>query len=383
MLLPALLVLPVPGTAHAAGTYRFDDGTPETELLVDASDGKDTAWIWFTLPYGEPHGSTGATLWVYGRAIHCGVAGTQRLVTHRGVVATFDPCTTFPTTGYGWHAFTVPIELIDRGTAWFSIEDDGALPGSDAAYAVDTSVWSSGIREHDLTGTRQLDAALMWYLDLTGSVPHMAGGWYVQDYGTVAPGGSSGEQGIGVMNDGLQPLTPSYSVSSPEFVVTTDHCSGNTFATGTGCAIWLEFRPTSPGTKIATVTFTAPGAAPWSATIFGGGAVPAPVATMATPDDTVLVPPDGVVTGSVTGVARVVQVFAKFNGYSIAAELSCDDAQTFCTWTARPFQESPNDSEWVPGGVYTVRAYGVDGQGNVGASTAPITVVVPPYSYQY
>jgi hypothetical protein len=375
--LPALaLALAVPGVARAGGTSRYDDGTRETAVRNDWTDGIDSVWDHFQLPAGTARGSTGATLWVYAEAVGCAIPGNaQRLQVNGYPIATFDPCTTFPETDYGWHGFDVPIEYV-TDSDWVTVYDsDGRdeRPGASADYAVDTSSFGhSTITQHDLTGWHDITGELMWYLELTGSVPVIRLSAGTLDLGLHGVGTTTTSATVTVTSDGVVDLSPNLTVTGDaDFAVSADTCTGQTLPQGSSCTFRVTFTPTAAGSHWGSVVIS-PGT-DRTVALHGEAPAPPPETTVTTADGAVLLPGDRV-SGTVTSVSSLDHEWVTYRGLDpgttttgIRATTSCDAQRTACDWSV--------DDLRTPG-RYAVTAYGTDSQGNVEAAGPPITVTV-------
>lgn len=94
-------------------------------------------------------------------------------------------------------------------------------------------------------------------------------------------GTTSATQTVTVSNTGNAPLTISSSVlggaNAADYLKTADGCSGVTVAAGSGCSVSVAFRPTSTGTRAATLAFTDNSAgSPHNVSISGNGTTPPP-----------------------------------------------------------------------------------------------------------
>jgi hypothetical protein len=131
-----------------------------------------------------------------------------------------------------------PIQLDAAGLPDAPALVDTALPWDAAVLPLDTSA----------TETSNIDAAG------TGDVvinPALG------DLGAVLVGATGPSMAFRLTNDGSQSTgTLTASVSSPEFVITSDTCSGILLAPGMSCTVAVALRPTSVGAKSATLTIT-------------------------------------------------------------------------------------------------------------------------------
>lgn len=394
-MLPALtLALLVPAPAYAAGTVRHDDGTREAAVHKDWTDGFDTVSARFALPNGTVAGSTGAKLWVYAQAVECDFplsrSGQWILVSPGYMVAEYDPCATWPSTAYGWHAFDVPLDLLRDGTNSFSVHGGtaGGIPpdllggtdprnGHSAYYGIDTSRdVDSTVVQKDATGTHTIAGELMWYLEFTGSVPSMRIPVSSVEFAMRAVGTTSPATTVTVHSNGLENLFPTVTLGGlapGDFAVTADTCSGATVSPGTSCTFGVTFTPQASGSRYASVEVSAPGVAPKSIALHGEAPTGPPVSGFTTPDGAVLLQTDAV-AGVVTGASSIAHEQVAFvpdlpqePAVSVRAVLSCDAPRTTCTWSVAALL--------LPG-RYTVTADGADLQGNTESPGTSITVTI-------
>lgn len=144
---------------------RDDDGSRESYADIDYSD--DTARKRLVLPSGATTGRTSATLYAYGQAVNCGSGGIRWEMEANGYVAsTFDTCSKWPSTNFGWASFNVPLSYLNSGaTNTFYLDhisgdwnDNAVLVGIDT----NTSPYNSDIVENSAS----MGGELMWYLQL-------------------------------------------------------------------------------------------------------------------------------------------------------------------------------------------------------------------------
>ena len=80
------------------------------------------------------------------------------------------------------------------------------------------------------------------------------------DFGTVAVPHSSSEQSVSLSNTGGQPLTISSvgltGADAGDFKIDADTCTGQSIASGLGCAVTLTFSPQASGARTAQLAFT-------------------------------------------------------------------------------------------------------------------------------
>jgi hypothetical protein len=382
-LLAALpLALAVPGTARAAGVYRRDDGTMETSLRMDSSDGKDSAYKSIVIPDHHVTGATGATLRVYAKAAQCGATGaSQRVWINSHVLADFNPCTVWPSATFGWGSFTVPIAWLREASEYFGYNDIGfsdlgTSTDRNAYYAVDSDTPGGyDIVQQDSTGVHQVPGQLLVYLELTGSVPAMS--FTPPGYG-VRPIGSTTEQTVTVRSIGLEPLDVTGvaigGTAPADWAVTGDTCTGATLPPDATCAVRVAFTPSAKGPRPATLTVSARSGASRGAALTGEGRSDPPVSAFTTAGGAVLLPGDplrGTVTDDLGVTAEYVTLVPVVPGEATVttpATLSCDAAATACAWSTTPFLTVP--------GQYVVTAHGVDVQGVAESPGPSVTVVI-------
>jgi hypothetical protein len=380
--LPALaLTIVAPGTAHAAGTYRHDDGTREAAVRVDSSDGVDEVESHFSLPAHSVYGASGAKAWVYATADACATPtwAAARILANNRVVEDFDPCAYFPVGSYGWHAFPFnPYYLTDGGSSTiYLIDMGGASASHNASYGVDTSTSGHSLAvQRDAGGTMTVTGELMVYLELTGSVASIGVTPASIDYGLQPPGTPSAPRTVTVTSRGLQPLTVSsisvVGAQAGDFAVSGSTCSGS-MAPGSTCTFDVTFTPSATGPRSATVWVSGNTSTSQTVAVSGEGRSDPPASVIATPDGAVLGPLDAV-TGSVTddlGVDREYVTFTALTPLATAtttlATTTCNPARTSCTWTASSLRTP---------GTYRVTAYGVDVQGIAETPGPGITVTI-------
>jgi hypothetical protein len=376
--LPALaLTIVAPGTAHAAGTYRDDDGTREAAVRLDYPDGDDVVDKYVTLPQYSVPGATGALLWVYAAADTCTQDWQTVLVfVPNRLVAEFNPCTYFPQGSYGWHAFPIRTsDLTDGGTTRIRFTDLDST-GPTASFGVDTSTSGhSTVVQRDASGTQTITGELMVYVELTGSVPSMAVSPASISYG-YQPVGTPATRTVTVTSNGTETLhvtgVAASGAAAGDFAVTANGCTGSPLAPGSTCTFDVTFTPSAKGNRTATVTVSG-NATARTVAVSGVGLSDPPVSVFTTPDGAILGPLDGV-SGTVTddvGVDREYVTFTPLTPIStevtLLATTTCDAARTSCTWTASSLRAP---------GTYLVTAYGIDVSGIVETPGPHITVLI-------
>jgi hypothetical protein len=373
-LVAAAVVLAVgaPTAAYAAtNTWADDDGTAESSVHVDASD--DWAVKEYTVHDGMITSATSATLEIYGRAAGCGTSGaTQQLSTYNArLIATFDPCTRFPTTGFGWASFPVPIGYLNEARLSFGVRDVAA--GPTAHYAIDTDGSGGGSFVVDGGMYGWIDGELMWRLVTDGNTPALATP-ATTDFGMPAPGSSSTRTvtvtSSGTATANVTGVTLS-GAQAADYAVTSDGCTGQSLAPGATCAIAVTLTPSAIGTRAATLTVT--GTSTRTVALTGQGRSAPPVSTITT-GGPVLVRTDPL-TGTVTDDLAMGSEFVTFTPtvpgaaeVTVLAGTTCNAARTACTWSVPVLFTQP--------GRYTVTAHGVDSQGIAESPGPTVTVVL-------
>ena len=387
-----LVMLATPA-AKADTTYRHDDGTREAAVLVDATDGEDQARTGFLLDHGAARGSTGMTLWIYGKAYGCDVPGNGHQVWLMGsyLIGSYDPCAVFPTTAYGWHGLAIspsriagfnPISIVieDADSAPLLARTPGVPAGHDASYGVDTSRdRNSTIVQRDAAGTHDIAGELMVYLVTHGAVPSMwlspGGLWF----SARDPGDPVQTLTVTVGNNGLADLRPTVSLAGAApsgYTVVNDTCTGRAVRPNATCTFGVSFSTSAGGIYRADVVVSAPSVETESIEAIGMVYGTAPPVSAFTTADGATVPPGGAVTGTVSGNGPIDYEMVTFTPENTAVPTvsarvarSCDAIETSCTWTASTLLLYP--------GRYTVTAYGAVRDGHVESpGPAPISVLV-------
>lgn len=354
------LAVLTPGTAHAAGIYRNDDGTMEEAEHLDESTGSLYTWIY--TPPRHVHGASGAKLWIYAKASECDVAGLGQRLTLHGHELDYDPCDIWPADVFAWRSLTLPVSwLWDAANNFMTFHDldprgtlDAYVPppdtGRNAYYGVDTDVASG-------TG-------LMVYLELTGTTAkYFAYPEPVRFPGTYDVGATAPDRTVTVKNVGLVATTVSSikveGAAAGDFAIVSNTC-GRLPADSTTCTFTVRFTAGAPGSRFAAAVIRGTDAPPLAVPLHGEVTAPPPVTTITTADGTLLREGD-TVSGVVTGTSSLVSETLSFDPLvpglatvSVFPELACDAAGTACTWQAAAPLLVP--------GRYTVRAYGTDHQ---------------------
>ena len=380
--LPAVamsLVLSVPGVAHAAGTYRDDDGTRETAVLLDSFYDRATKRL--HLPSGHLAGATGATLWLYARAEACAEPGWDDdiRVNEGYLVASYDPCALWSESSYGWHGFPIPMARLKDGQVnEFRIySSNGTRTGHNAYYGVDTTSDNgrSDVHEEDPSFSGDIDGELMVYLELTGSPPVASPSSVV--FGLRDVGTASVPETVSVTRYGTESLDVSNvtiaGAHAGDFAISADTCTSTSSPPGTACTFQVTFTPQAKGSRLATVTL-ATNVGDHPVPLHGEGRSDPPVTTFTTPDGAVLTRLESV-TGTVTDDTGLSYVDVTFTPAAPAlarvttrARSSCDPARTACDWSIELLYLAP--------GLYTVTSRGTDTQGMAESPGPSISVVV-------
>ena len=375
-LLAAVLLVPaLAGTAHA-GTHvvRTDDGTREDSIHVDTT--YDVAYKYLWLEPETLAGTTAATLWAYARADGCdGVpAQTQEPFLNGYRLAAFDPCEKWPAGTYGWASFTVPVNRLVADRNWLSFFDtrlDNTTSHS-SHHGIDTSVRGSSTTDSTPTGVVAKPGELMWYLELSGTAPAIAGSPDPLDFG-ITPAGTTRTvtvTGVGFAEARVTSVGVS-GTHAAEFATSADTCTGARLAPGQSCTIAVTFTPATFTRRSATLTVSGPSVRTTVALTGEGRSAP-PVSTI-TPRD-VTVPRTEPLTGTVTDDLGVMREWVWFvsavpaQSFGLLARLSCNTGATACTWAV--------DVRLVTPGRYTVTAHGTDVQGVVESPGATAEVLI-------
>ena len=171
------------------------------------------------------------------------------------------------------------------GSTEFAITTDGckgmtlAAPGS-CSISVTFSPTSGGGKSGTLTVSATTGGTASSSLSGTGLTPAaltISPAIFTFPMGTVAGGPPSAAQSFTVSNTGgVASGTVSAAIAgtdATEFSVASSNCT--TLAAGGTCTIGVTFKPTTAGMKSGTVTVTASGASPASATLGGTALAPA------------------------------------------------------------------------------------------------------------
>ena len=388
VLLPALsLAVVVPGTAHAATrTYAVHDGTAEAGFRFDPEDGWDWLSVGFNYPEGTVASASSATLRIYAQAEGCGsgTTGTQAVYTNSNALVTeFDPCAVFPTTGFGWASFSIPVSVFPSGSPSWAVKLHPVdRPGErHTLFAFDTDTEAGGTYAYwsDPTTETYVDqpGEAMWELDLEGNTPALAVSPKSLAYGLVDPGTTSAARRVTVTSTGTADVASitSVTITGPQagdFAAASDTCTGNPLAYGASCTVDVTFTPGAIGDRTATLTVTMAAGSKTVALSGAGRSLP-PVSAFTTADGVTVWPGDPV-TGTVTDDIGMGYEFVTFQpdlpalaAVGVRATLTCAPAMS-CTWSVPTPLLAP--------GRYTVTATGTDVQGIVESPGPHIAVHV-------
>ncbi len=375
-------VLVLPGTAHAdTVTYADHDGTAEAAVHVD-DHVNDRASKFFRVLGGTIATATSATLRVYGRADGCTGSGpTQRISADNTPIADFDPCQVFPTSGFGWATFPLPLSTLDPdwGSHTFRVEHVAVAPLRSAYYAIDIDAPYSGTtaEQWDYGTETRYSGDLMWEFSVDGNAPALATPqWWSGSFGLVTPG-TSVTRTVTVTSSGTAPAPAISTVAiagATDFTVTAETCTGEVLPYGSTCTVTVTFTPVALGTRNATLTVSGGTASVTVALTGSGRSFVPPATTITTADGSTLLPGDAI-TGTVTDDVGMGFAYVTFTPEVttvgtvwVQATSSCDTAGTSCTWSVPVTLRAP--------GRYTVTAYGVDVQGNLETAGPGIDVVI-------
>ncbi len=163
----------------------------------------------------------------------------------------------------------------------FAIDTDGCQgltlqPNWSCNVTVRFAPTSTGAKSATLTESASPGGSASASLAGSGYVPpHLTISPTTHDFGTVQAGTASAEQSFTITNTGAG---ASWTLSSTlsgtaagEFTIVagSDTCSGTTLASGASCTVGVELKPTSEGSKSATLTVADAGAGTTSATLSG------------------------------------------------------------------------------------------------------------------
>lgn len=362
VVLTAAATVTVVGAGPASAgtlTVRNDDGSREAGIRIDEYD--DHATKRLEVRAETLAAASSATLWMYGTAENCAAPDTGlRVLVNNTLVATVDPCATWPTGEYGWASLPLPMSAVSSTGIWLEPRWSYPAPkGRGATFGVDTSTTGDTMFSREAGVVR---GRLMWHLEFHGSSPALVAPT-TTSYGLV-PVGTPSARAVPVTNLGTaQAQVSSLAMSgtaAAEYAVTSDGCTGVWLEPGDTCEVGVTFTPAAKGTRPATLVVSGIGGSA-SAALTGEGRSDPPVSAFTTPGGATILRTEAV-TGTVTddlGVtAELVTVVPDVGTYDSAmtsAPLTCDAARTACTWSLSVRLLHP--------GWHTVTAYGRDVQG--------------------
>jgi hypothetical protein len=376
-------VVALPGVA-SAGTYvvRYDDGTRESSYQL-APPGNQ-AYKYLPVSRSTIGAATSATVWVYATATGCDAAPelSQQLVVSTHRMAPYDPCVVFPSDGYGWASFDVPLAWLwpDNPGNYVALTVPYPYPGTPArvaSYGIDTgSRGHTSLGGGDSSGVARSDVELMVYLSFDGTGPALGAPPKV-DYGLVRAG-TAATRTVTVTSVGFTAAAvTTVAVSGADagaYAVTRDACTGVTLAPDESCEVDVTFAPAGLGARTATLTVTGSAGDSVVTSLRGTGASAPPVSAFTTADGAVLLPA-GALRGTATDDLGVASEYLTFvpaaplvARVTVRADLTCTAGGTACTWSYPAL--------WVTPGLYTVSAHATDVQGVQESPDPRITVVV-------
>lgn len=109
---------------------------------------------------------------------------------------------------------------------------------------------------------------------LTFKVPEVSSSPSSLAFGSVDMGRESDPQTVTLSNTSTSPMkVGSVAATSPDYVVTSDGCTGKTLAAGdAGCPVSVSFKPSATGVRTAALRFTTDGwESPYDVTLTGTG----------------------------------------------------------------------------------------------------------------
>lgn len=176
LLASAAMLAPTPASAWV---YRSDDGTMEGSLDFDFND--DYAAKRFYLLPGDEDNVKTATLWVYAKGQNCTATGGLQTLSNNGTsFLTYDPCTLWSSSSYGWHSFDVPPALLVDDENQFRILDNAVTWADQGAFfGMDTH--GSGGYSAAYANYVTSPGELMWFLVTT----HYRGGRPARGVATI------------------------------------------------------------------------------------------------------------------------------------------------------------------------------------------------------
>lgn len=374
--------------AHAAGVYRYDDGTREQSVYVRHNGAGQGVQVRknIPLPPQSVTGSTGAVLWVYAQADGCGATGaTQRLVVNFStVVEQFNPCDHWPSTSYDWHAFTVPLSALNENVYgnYFEITKiDTSVTDRNAYYGIDMDSGHAHSTIWDQSGGGTILGELMWYVELTGSIPAVSATPSSIDFGNLPLGTSSVAKTVTVKSIGLEPISGLAlalgGAAAGDYATSNDTCTGATLGSGATCTVQVTFTPSASLTRAATLTVSTTEGPTATVSLTGEGRGQAPTSQIATASLSLVGPVDLAVvhgvSGTVTDDDAIAVEYLTFTPLvpllptvTLSATLTCDAARTACDWSALPL---------LTPGIYTMTAHGIDARGNPESPGPSIQVI--------